>query len=134
MLNDNKWVRTNYGDSILYTADNKEIAKIISYGDGYYKLILWLDNRHLDFVLELDSMEIAEWQAGLIIYKECNSIANRMHYIRDHLPSSHEMYDKAYPEESCNGCEYYDAEEDYCKALSCNPFNCDEPLPCEIEE
>ena len=100
MLNDDKWVRTKYGDSILYTADNKEIAKILSYGDGYYKLIFWLNNQHFDFDLELESIEIAEWQAGLVIYDECQKILNRVCKIRDHLPSPHEMYDKAFPEES----------------------------------
>ena len=34
-------------------------------------------------------------------------------------------------EMSCNQCKYYDTEEEYCKALSCNPLNCDELPPCE---
>lgn len=31
----------------------------------------------------------------------------------------------------CEDCEYYEKEGDYCGALICTPFSCDEPLPCE---
>ena len=41
------------------------------------------------------------------------------------------MKKKMMIENSCDGCEYYDPEDDICKAFSCNPFECDLPLPCE---
>lgn len=41
------------------------------------------------------------------------------------------MTKKMMIENSCDGCEYYDPEDDVCKAFSCNPFECDLPLPCE---
>lgn len=32
----------------------------------------------------------------------------------------------------CETCEYYDHEDGRCTAFTCDPFSCDEPLPCEI--
>lgn len=32
---------------------------------------------------------------------------------------------------NCEECEYYDLEEEYCKAFICAPGFCDDPLPCE---
>lgn len=106
MLNDYKWIRTDSGDSILYTTDNKKIATILSYGNNNYKLLFWLGKEHFDFDLECGSMEIAEWRAGLVIYDECQKILNRICKIRDHLPSPHEMYKKASPEEERRGDSY----------------------------
>lgn len=31
----------------------------------------------------------------------------------------------------CEKCEYYDREGDRCAAFCCDPFSCDDPLPCE---
>ena len=36
-------------------------------------------------------------------------------------------------ENTCIGCEYYDAEEDVCGAFECYGFECT-PLPCEEKE
>lgn len=32
----------------------------------------------------------------------------------------------------CKGCEYYDADGDFCKAFECNGIDCP-PLLCEVE-
>ncbi len=32
----------------------------------------------------------------------------------------------------CAGCEYYDADEDVCKAFECNGLDCP-LLPCEMK-
>ena len=37
-------------------------------------------------------------------------------------------------DDECKECEYYDHENGICKEFSCNPFFCDEPLPCEIDK
>jgi hypothetical protein len=34
----------------------------------------------------------------------------------------------------CLKCKYYDTEDNFCKALECDIMNCEEPLPCEIDE
>ena len=35
-------------------------------------------------------------------------------------------------EDDCKSCEFYDKEDNRCKAVECWPFmDCDEPLPCE---
>jgi hypothetical protein len=34
----------------------------------------------------------------------------------------------------CSQCKYYNNEDNYCIALSCNTLNCDELLPCETDE
>ena len=34
----------------------------------------------------------------------------------------------------CESCEYYDSDENYCTYFICNPFDCDESLPCEQED
>ena len=31
----------------------------------------------------------------------------------------------------CIDCKFYDVEDDRCSAFSCDPFSCDDPLPCE---
>ena len=31
----------------------------------------------------------------------------------------------------CNKCAYYDKDEGYCMAFTCDPNQCDEELPCE---
>lgn len=36
-------------------------------------------------------------------------------------------------ENTCIGCEYYDAEEDVCGAFECYGFEC-APLPCEEKD
>ena len=40
-------------------------------------------------------MEEVEWQVTLYIGNKCNKIANQLHKIRDHLPSIHELAEKA---------------------------------------
>ena len=37
-------------------------------------------------------------------------------------------------ETECQSCIYYDRADDRCTAFTCDIFNCDEPLPCEIGE
>lgn len=37
-------------------------------------------------------------------------------------------------DQSCDGCQYFDAEDNVCSAMECWPVaDCDEPLPCERE-
>ena len=36
-------------------------------------------------------------------------------------------------EPTCDGCEFYNAEDEVCEALDCNILtDCDAPLPCEV--
>ena len=43
-----------------------------------------------------ENMTIEEilWQTILWVNNQCNNIANSFHYIRDHLPSVHDLFDK----------------------------------------
>lgn len=34
----------------------------------------------------------------------------------------------------CETCEYYNSDDGYCTALTCDTLDCDEPLPCEKED
>ena len=47
------------------------------------------------YLMYIDSIEEAEWQMTLYIYDRCNEIANELHKLRDHLPSIHELAEKA---------------------------------------
>ena len=43
----------------------------------------------------MSSIEEVEWQVTLYIGNKCNKIANQLHKIRDHLPSVHELAERA---------------------------------------
>lgn len=47
------------------------------------------------YLMDIDSIEEAEWQMTVYIYNRCNKIANKLHAIRDHLPNVHELVEKA---------------------------------------
>ncbi len=96
MLNDSYWKEYNNGErAYLYSADNKKIAYVQK------KENLWQCTIYPEFITEefnlkgLDSLEEVEWQVTLYIYNRCNNIANQLHRIRDHLPSIHELAEKA---------------------------------------
>lgn len=46
------------------------------------------------FFPENITIEEIQWQVILWANKQCNSIANSFHHIRDHLPSIHDLFDK----------------------------------------
>ena len=34
---------------------------------------------------------------------------------------------------NCENCKYYDKEGDYCTWITCDGLDCDEQLPCEVD-
>lgn len=43
------------------------------------------------YMFPAHTKEVARWRATVMVYNECNRIANYFHKIRDHLPSLHEL-------------------------------------------
>lgn len=96
MLNDSYWKEYNDGErAYLYSADNKNIAYVQK------KDSAWDCTIYPKFIAEkfywrgIDSVEEIKWQITLYIYNRCNEIANQLHRIRDHLPSIHELAERA---------------------------------------
>lgn len=100
MLNDSYWKEFNNGErAMLYSADGKEIIAYVQKKDT-----VWDCTIYPDFIAEgfyyrgMSSVEEVEWQVTLYINNKCNKIANQLHKIRDHLPSIHELAEKAWKE------------------------------------
>ena len=96
MLNDSYW--KEYDDekmAYLYSSDNKKIAYIQKQESGWDCTIYPKYIAEGFYLMNTDSIEEAEWQMTLYIYNECNKIANQLHKIRDHLPSIHDLAERA---------------------------------------
>ena len=96
MLNDSYWKEYNDGEmAFLYSSDNKKIAYIQKQESGWDCTIYPKYIAEGFYLMDIDSIEEAEWQMTLYIYDRCNEIANQLHKIRDHLPCIHELAEKA---------------------------------------
>jgi len=96
MLNDSYWKEHNDGErAYLYSMDGRTIAFIQRKND------IWSCSIYEEFISEdfywrgMDSIKEVEWQVTLYISNKCNKIANQLHKIRDHLPSIHDLAEKA---------------------------------------
>ena len=96
MLNDSYWREYNNGErAYLISAEKEKIAYVQKKDD------VWDCSIYPELITEkfyyrgIDSIEEIEWQVTLHIYNRCNKIANQLHRIRDHLPSTHKLADKA---------------------------------------
>ena len=96
MLNDSYWKEYNDGEmASLYSSDNKKIAIIQKQENGWDCTIYPKYIAEGFYLMNIDSIEEAEWQMTLYIHNRCNEIANQLHKIRDHLPSIHELAKRA---------------------------------------
>ncbi len=96
MLNDSYWKEYNDGEmAFLYSSDNKKIAYIQKQESGWDCTIFHKYIAEGFYLMNIDSIEEAEWQMTLYIYDRCNEIANELHKLRDHLPSIHELAEKS---------------------------------------
>ena len=96
MLNDSNWLEYNDGQRAILRASNGEtIASIQKDGLLWYCMMLPKLLAQDFYYKNIDSIEEVEWQVTLYIYNRCNEIANQLHKIRDHLPSIHELAEKA---------------------------------------
>ena len=109
MLNDSKWEKFRENDYILKNNEDIEIAEIYKTNTDIYELMFiipgltdfddeFVTNRHITLD-ECRTSEIAMWKAGNIIANKCNEWIKHISKVRDHLPSPHEMFEKAYPDE-----------------------------------
>lgn len=96
MLNDSYWNEYNDREmASLYSSDNKKIAIIQKQESGWDCTIYPKYIAEGFYLMNIDSIEEAEWQMTLYIHNRCNEIANQLHKIRDHLPSIHELAKRA---------------------------------------
>lgn len=95
MLNDSYWKEYNDGErAFLYSAENEKIA-YVQKRDSVWDCTIYPDLIAEKFYYkDVDTIQEIEWQITLYIYSRCNTIANQLHRIRDHLPSIHELADK----------------------------------------
>lgn len=96
MLNDSYWKEYNDGErAYLYSTDGRTIA-FIQRKDDIWSCFIYEEFISEDFYWRgMDSIKEVEWQVTLYIGNKCNRIANQLHKIRDHLPSVHELAEKA---------------------------------------
>lgn len=99
MLNDSYWKEFNNGErAMLYSADGEKIA-YIQKKDTVWDCMIWSELIAESFYYNgMSSIEEVEWKVTLYINNKCNKIANQLHKIRDHLPSIHELAEKAWKE------------------------------------
>ena len=96
MLNDSYWKEYNDGErAYLYSSDNRKIAYIQKRENAWDCKIYPKFITDGFYLMNIDSIEETEWQITLYIYNRCNEIANQLHKLRDHLPSIHELAEKA---------------------------------------
>ena len=87
MLNDSYWEEYNDGErAFLWSADGERIGNCMIYPELIAESFYYNGT---------SSIKEVEWQVTLYIGNKCNRIANQLHKIRDHLPSIHELADKA---------------------------------------
>ena len=96
MLNDSYWKEYNDGErAYLYSTDGRTIA-FIQRKDDIWNCFIYEEFISEDFYWRgMDSIKEVEWQVTLYIGNKSNKIAKQLHKIRDHLPSVHELAEKA---------------------------------------
>lgn len=87
-----KW--EDEGWQIVLRDGNKTLARARNMYDlGWFVYLPCIDEQF--YKIEAATAEEAEWRVTLLLYNRCNQMANYFHKIRDHLPSIHELADKA---------------------------------------
>ena len=96
MLNDSYWEEYNDGErAFLWSAEGEKIA-YIQKKDTAWSCFIYEEFISEDFYWRgMDSIKEVEWQVTLYIGNKCNRIANQLQKIRDHLPSIHELAERA---------------------------------------
>ena len=96
MLNDSYWEEYDNGTiAYLFAPDGEGIAYIQRRDTTWHCQILSTLIAETFEYFGLSTIEEVEWQITLYINKRCTVVANELHKIRDHLPSIHELADKA---------------------------------------
>jgi len=95
MLNDSYWKEYNDGERAFLWSGGETIA-YIQKKDTAWDCMIWPELIAESFYYNgMSSIEEVEWQVTLYIGNKCNRIANQLHEIREHLPSVHELAEKA---------------------------------------
>ena len=99
MLNDWKWEKIDNYKYVIRDNNNKIIIDLKQIRNEQWICTLYNDEyeyelRQRAFFPENTTIEEIQWQVTIWISKQCNNIANSFHYIRDHLPSAYDLFDK----------------------------------------
>ena len=97
MLNDWKWEKIDDYEYVIRDNNNAIIISLIQTWNDQWKCILFNDNYNIRYQAifpENTSIEEIQWQVVIWANKQCNDVANSFHYIRDHLPSVRDLFDK----------------------------------------
>ena len=96
MLNDSYWKEYNDGERAYLLSSSKEKIAYIQNKNSVWDCVIYPELISDSFYWRgIDSIEEIEWQITLYIYNRCNEIADQLYKIRDHLPSAHELAEKA---------------------------------------
>lgn len=96
MLNDSYWKEYNDGERAYLWSAGGEIIAYIQKKDTVWDCMIYPELIAESFYYNgMSSIEEVEWQITLYIYNRCNRIANQLHKIRDHLPSVHDLGERA---------------------------------------
>lgn len=94
MTNDWQWEKIDDAEYRLKKPSGIIVAYLGRNFDKRWFCWFYNDDLDLSFDTTFDGYNNAEEvvrQATLWIYNLCNNVANSFHYIRDHLPSSHNL-------------------------------------------
>ena len=96
MLHNWHWKKVELDEEHLVDDNDNVVAKLM-YTEWGWRCVFYNSKCNTKYVSQIhaNSIEEARWQATLYIHNECNFIANSYHYIRDHLPSIHELAEAA---------------------------------------
>ena len=96
MLNGSYWKEYNDGERAFLRSAGGETIAYIQKKDTVWDCMIYPELIAESFYYNgMSSIEEVEWQVTLYIGNKCNRIANQLHKIRDHLPSLHELADRA---------------------------------------
>lgn len=105
-MNYSYWKEYNDGERAFLLSANGEQLAYIQKKNGMWDCTIFLELIATNFYyMGIASIEEVEWQMTLYINNECNKIANRLYKIRDHLPSIHELAERAKNEQGENNVE-----------------------------
>ena len=91
------WKEYNGGERAYLLSPDKEKIACIQRKDSVWDCTIYPELIAEEFYWRgIDSIEEIEWQMTIYIHKRCNSIANQLHKIRDHLPDIHELAAKIF--------------------------------------
>ena len=100
MLNDSYWKEYNDGErAFLWSAGGETIA-YIQKKDTVWDCMIYPELIAESFYYNgMSSIEEVEWQVTLWIDDNCRKVINKVCKVRDHLPSVHELADRARKED-----------------------------------